>query len=226
MKKSMLTALAVLLIVFSLQAQDCNNYFFLQNNKVVEMTIYNKKGDPNGKQVYTISDVKNSGSSTTSSLQSEFFDKKGKSVVKGSGRVACNGGVMLVDMKMMLPQQQQEQFSKADAKVEDFYIEYPYNMQPGDQLKDGNMNMEMETNGLKQSITMVVNNRKVEAKETVTTSAGTWECYKISFKMKISIKTMGIGMPINTEGYEWYAPGFGIVKSETKQGGTAITSIK
>ncbi len=28
----------------------------------------------------------------------------------------CKGGVMLVDMKMMLPQQQQEQFSKAEAK--------------------------------------------------------------------------------------------------------------
>lgn len=88
------------------------------------------------------------------------------------------------------------------------------------------MDMELDNNGLKQSIHMEVTNRKVEARESVTTTAGTWDCYKISYKSKITIKTMGIGMPINIDGTEWYAPGFGVVKTESKNGGTAITSIK
>jgi len=37
---------------------------------------------------------------------------------------------------------------------------------------------------------------------------------------------MGIGMPFNIDGTEWYAPGFGVVKTESKNGGTAITAIK
>ena len=37
---------------------------------------------------------------------------------------------------------------------------------------------------------------------------------------------MGIGVPIKDEGTEWFAPGFGVVKTEGKHGGTAITSIK
>ena len=226
MKRNLLTASLAALFAFAATAQECTNYYFLQNNKTIEMTIYNKKGDPDGKQIYTVNDVKKDGSGATSNFQSEMFNKKGKSMVKGAGTVQCKGGVMFVDMKVMLPQQQQEQFGKADAKLENMYIEYPVSMQPGDALKDANMNLEINNNGMKQSVVMVVNNRKVEAKESVTTTAGTWECYKISYKSRITIKTMGIGVPINVEGTEWYAPGFGIVKTESKHGGTAITSIK
>jgi hypothetical protein len=106
------------------------------------------------------------------------------------------------------------------------YMEYPQGMKVGDQLKDASMTMDVENKGMKQSVTIVVNNRKVEGKEPVTTPAGTWDCFKISFKSKVIIKTMGIGIPVNVDGTEWYAPGFGVVKSENKHGSSAITSIK
>jgi hypothetical protein len=225
MKKNLLTASAALLLALSAAAQNCN-YYFLQSNKTVEMTIYNRKGDPNGKQIYTVSEVKNGGGATTGNLVSEMFNKKGKSIAKGTGKVECKDGVMLVDMKMKMPEAQQEQFGNADVKGDNMYIEYPADMKPGDQLKDANMNLDINNNGMKQSVDMVINNRKVEAKEPVTTAAGTWECFKISYKSRINIKTMGVGIPVNIEGTEWFAPGFGIVKTESKHGGTAITSIK
>ncbi len=226
MKNRMLTALVAIFLSGSIAAQDCNNYYFLQNNKTIEMTVYNRKGDPDGKYIYTVSDVKNSGATTTGTFQSEMFNKKGKSTVKGSGKVECKGGAMFMDMRVILPQAQQEQFAKADAKLESIYIEYPVDMKAGDQLKDANMNLEIDNNGMKQSVIMNVSNRKVEAKESVTTTAGTWDCFRISSKTRVNIKTMGIGIPVNFESTEWYAPGFGIVKTESKHGGTAITSIK
>jgi hypothetical protein len=133
---------------------------------------------------------------------------------------------MMVDMKMSLPAAQQEQFGTTDAKADNIYMEYPASMNIGDQLKDATMDMEIENKGMKQSVSMIVNNRKVEGKESVTTAAGTWDCYKISYKSKITIRTMGIGIPVSFEGTEWFAPGFGIVKTQSKHGGTAITSIK
>jgi hypothetical protein len=225
MKKNLLTASAAILLALGATAQQCN-YYFLQNNKTVEMTIYNRKGDPNGKQIYTVGEVKNSGGGATSNLNSEMFNKKGKSIAKGTGKVECKDGVMFVDMKMKLPEAQQEQFANADVKADNMYIEYPASMQPGDQLKDANLTMDINNNGMKQSVVMVINDRKVEAKEPVTTTAGTWDCYKISFKSKITIRTMGVGIPVNLEGTEWFAPGFGVVKTESKHGGTAVTSIK
>jgi hypothetical protein len=99
-------------------------------------------------------------------------------------------------------------------------------MKVGDDLKDATLDMTIDNSGMKQTVNMVTSNRKVEAKESITTTAGTWDCFKISYKSKITIKTMGMGIPFNIEGFEWFAPGFGIVKTESKHGGTAITAIK
>ncbi|OQP51357.1 hypothetical protein A4H97_27675 [Niastella yeongjuensis] len=226
MRSTFLLASFIGLLSNASLAQDCNNFYFLQKNKTVEMTIFNKKGEANGKQVYTISDVTNSGDLITGTVNSEMFDKKGKSIAKGHSQIVCNGGVMMIDMTMQLPQQQQEQFAKADVKADKIYIEYPNNMKIGDQLKDATLNMDIDNAGMKQNINMVTSNRSVAAKESVTTTAGTWDCFKITYKSKVTVKTMGIGMPFNIEGTEWFAPGFGIVKTESKYGGTAITAIK
>jgi len=226
MRKILLLTALLLLLQVSTQAQDCTNYYYLQKNKTIEMSIYSKKGDPNGKQVYTVSDVTNNNNGITATVNSELFNKKGKSLAKSSSQIVCNKGVMMLDMTMQLPQQQQEQFAKANVKADKIYIEYPSAMKVGDNLKDAILDMTIDNAGMTQSINMVTSDRKVVAKESVTTTAGTWDCFKISFKSKVTIKTMGIGIPINIEGTEWFAPGFGLVKTESKYGGTAITAIK
>ena len=113
-----------------------------------------------------------------------------------------------------------------DAKVENVYIEYPSNMTAGDNLKDGHMELEMYNKGMKQTLTLDVINRKVEGKEKITTPAGSWDCYKITNNTKMKMKTMGIGVPMNMDVTEWFAPGFGVVKTQSKYGETAITSIR
>ncbi|HEY6902030.1 MAG TPA: hypothetical protein VI233_15345 [Puia sp.] len=223
----LLIALAVLGLTKTAQAQDCKSYLFLQKDKTIENTIYNKKGEPNGRQVYSVSDVSTSGGVTSGTVNSELFDKKEKSMAKANSVVRCNGGVMMIDMKMLLPQQQQEQYgNKIDAKAEDFYLEYPGGMKVGDALKDGTMTLNINNGGMSQTLNMLISDRKVEGQESVTTPAGTWDCLKISYRCKIGIKTGPINIPFNFEGMEWYAPGVGVIKTQSKYGGTAITSIK
>ena len=219
-------ALVCVLSVISMHAQDCKHYYYLQNNKTIEMSIYDKKGDVNGKLVYTIDGVANAGGLTTANVQSHVFDKKGRTIAKGTSVMKCNGGVLMINMKMMMPTPQAEQFSQTNVKAQDFYIEYPTDMGKGDQLKDGTLSMDVDNNGIPQSLTMTISDRKVEDKEKVTTSAGSWDCYKISYKSKMTIRMMGVGVPVNMDGTEWYAPGFGVVKTQSKHGGTEITSIK
>src|SRR5687768_16773652 len=122
-------------------AQDCTGLYYMQNNKTVEVTIYNKKGNENGKQVYTISDVNKAGSTVTSTVNSEMFDKNGKSVARASNKIKCDGGVMMMDMKMFIPSQQMEQMKNAEATASASYLEYPASINIGDKLKDGKFNM-------------------------------------------------------------------------------------
>ena len=218
--------LLVFFIALKPYAQNCGGYYYLQNNKTVEMSMLDKKGDLSGKLVYTVRDVQNDNNEMSASVESQIFDKKGRTIAKGSSRMKCNGGVMMMNMKMMIPAPQAEQFSQASAKSDDFYIEYPVSMNKGDELKEGRLTMEVDNNGMQQSISINVYDRKVEDKEKVTTPAGTWDCYKISYKNKMSIRMMGVGIPMNIEGTEWYAPGFGVVKSYSKHGTMEITAIK
>lgn len=216
-----------LFISGTLSAQDCSSYYYMQNNKTVEMTISNNKGKESGKMIYKISGVKKNGITVSSTVNSEFIDTKGKVVTTAINNIKCENGVMQMDMKVFIPAAQQEQMKTGNATASDVYLEYPAKMNVGDQLKDGEFKMDYEnTGGMKSSIEISITERKVEGKESVSTAAGTWECYKISAKNKITTRIAGIGIPIKMDVTEYFAPGFGIVKTESKTGKTEITSIK
>ena len=227
LKHFMATGLICFLAALSVHAQECAHFLFLQKNKVVEETIYNKKGEPNGKKVYEVSDVSTSGGTTTAKLNSELFDKKGKSIAKSTSSVQCTGGAILIDMKMEMPEQDnQQQTFDVDASAQGNYIDYPYSMKVGDDLKDGTFTLDMKRGSIAQTVNMQITQRKVLAQESITTPAGTWDCFKISSHNHVAIKTGFISIPFNVDVIEWYAPGFGIIKTETKHGTTLITSIK
>ena len=190
------------------------------------MTITNKKDKETGKTVYTISDVNKTGATVSSTVNSEIFDAKGKSIAKGASNIKCTGGVMMIDMKMFISPAQQQQMNMEAAGGAQAFIEYPANMKEGDKLNDGefSMDVKMQT-GMNAHLDVSITNRKVDGKESVTTPAGTWDCFKISYHSRIKVK-IGIGIPINADVTEWYAPGFGVVKTESGGGKTEITAIK
>src|SRR5947207_6965547 len=59
-------------------SQKCGDYYYLQCNKTIEMTISNKKGKEGGKLVYVISNVGKKGNISIATVNSELFDKNGK----------------------------------------------------------------------------------------------------------------------------------------------------
>jgi len=207
-------------------SQQCGNYFFLQSNKTIEMSISNKKGKDVGKLIYVISDVATKGSVTTGTVNSEFIDKNGKSVSKATNSIQCENGNLMMDMKMFIPSAQMEQMGDISATGAASYLEYPSVLKEGDALKDASFSMDFKSaSGLGGHISIDMTNRKGQGKESVTTPAGTWDCYKITYHSKMIFK-MGIGIPMNADVTEWFAPGFGVVKTESSNGTTQITSIK
>jgi len=232
--KSVIFFLVLFLTAITMYAQDCKGFYYLDNSEV-QMTMYDRKAKESGKVTYKISDVAKSGATTTANFTSEMVDEKGKSLSKGAGKYKCTGGILYVDAKVAMPQEQMSAYKDMEVKADEVFIEYPASMAAGQALKDANFKMEMHNKGtLSTTITFDEINRKVEGKETITTPAGTWECWKISYegKFKASLAPMNIGIPINMQGTEWFAPGFGVVKTETfnkngkLMGSTMITSVK
>ena len=200
--------------------------YYLKAGTTIEMTTYSKKGNENGRQVYAISDVTNNNGSVSSTVNSEVFDKNGKSIAKATNKILCNKGVLMMDMKMFIPAQQMEQLNNADAKGTASFLEYPADLKPGDKLKDADFNLDYSANGIASNISINMSERLVLAKENVSSHAGSWDAFRITYKSKIKMKVAGIGLPINMDVTEWYVPGFGTVKTESKNGSTLITAIK
>jgi hypothetical protein len=216
-------------------AQDCGKFFYLTRDAKFEITMYDGNGNVNGKQEWKIDDLKNDGTSWSADVKTKFTDKKGRDGTKAQGIYRCVSGTLNADIKMALPHEQMGAFKNMDIKGNEAYLEYPVNLITGQSLRDANYKMETWNNGsLVAIITFFVNNRKVEGKETVTTTAGSWEAYKITYTSKflVEVGKTGRGIPMNFKITEWFVPGFGIVKSETYNtngklvGSSQLTNLK
>ena len=222
----------IVLPLFSI-AQDCKSFYYLSNNSEVKMTVYDKKGNESGVQTWKISDVKKNGNSYESTINSSFIDEKGKEIAKGNGTYKCENGVLKADMQMSIPPQQMGPYKDAEVKMDPAYIEYPSSPTVGQTLNDADFKMDVESkNALTTTITFKETNRKVDSKEKITTPAGTWDAFVISYDSQFKAQIGPIGVPINSKVKEWFVPNFGIVKTETYskggklEGSTQLTSIQ
>ncbi|MBN2813423.1 MAG: hypothetical protein JXQ80_05060 [Bacteroidales bacterium] len=228
MKKLLLFATICIIAGANLFAQDCPMYYPDVVNARLEYKQYDKKDKLTGSSVQQITDIQKTGNGTTMKVSVESFDDKGKSVGKADLSARCENGVYYIDMKNLMGQQSLEAYKDMEMKVEGGNLEMPSSMKAGDALKDGNMKISFSSGGMSiMNMTFTVTNRKVDAVESITTPAGTFECYKISYdiatKMMVNVKTKGV---------EWYAKDVGLVKSETYStdgkllGYNVLTSIK
>ena len=186
-----------------------------------------KRGDLQG-QVFRKSLTLRSQQVFPVKLMAESFDAKGKSLGTMQLSARCEGGIYFIDMKNLMGQQSMEDYKDMEMKIEGGNLEIPSSMKAGDILKNGDMKIAFSSGGMTvMNMNFSVTNRKVEAVESITTPAGTFECYKISYdiatKMMINVKSKGA---------EWYSKGTGMIKSETYStdgkllGSNVLTAIK
>jgi hypothetical protein len=195
--------------------QDCSSYYFMKNKKSVEMAIFNNKGEPTGTEVFTVTGVTATDAETSANVSVEQFNKKGKRVMAFDNVMKCNGGALLVDFKFLTTHFEEKQYELNERKDKIVYdlLEYPTQLTVGQHLKDGifhNVTYHVEDQQLSK---VEVVDRTVEAKESITTKAGTCDCFRISYKVKILWWIRDRPFPIQKDGVEWYAPGFGVVKT-------------
>jgi hypothetical protein len=120
-----------------------------------------------------------------------------------------------------------------EVKSAEAYLEYPETITVGSVLPDGKFHMDITNQGSDfGSVDVSITQRKVVGQEDVSSTAGTWKCFKITYSSVVKTKVMGMGFPIEMNITEWYAPGFGIVKTETfgsggkMLGSSLVTSVK
>jgi hypothetical protein len=219
--------IACLFITLRLVAQDCTQFYYMQKNKIIEMSSFDDKGAFTSKSISKVSDVNTVNGVTTATVVSEVFDKNGKSKGrKSTMNYKCDGGALTISMNF----DDSKKGNSASKKnnINFTYAEYPTGMKVGDHLKDYTSQFTENIGSTAIVATSQIHDRVVVAKENVTTTAGSWNCLKITYKTTVTISGPYKVPPQTEETTEWIVPGFGIVKVAIKSLGimSEITGLK
>lgn len=211
MKKVFILSIAAL--VFGLQSTaQCNPYFNMKDGASWEMTSYNGKGKAQGKSKYEVVSFNETSNGYESVLKLSVYDENDKKSFESELGISCADQMMQFDMKQFMAPGSLEAMKSMEMEITGDNLEYPPSLSVGDVLKPSKMNIQAGSANIpvKINISVEIVDRKVEAYESVTTPAGTFDCYKISS----TIKTKTI-MKMEAKSVEWVAEGQGVVKTES-----------
>jgi len=207
----MKTKISILIIAFLLSftafsQNACETYYPFQEGLTFEITNYNKKGKKEGVVNYKIIGV----DSNVATMQTIIYDAKGKEVTTTSYNIKCEENKVSIDFKSMMNADMFKQYKDMDMDITGTNLELPNDLQIGQTLKDANMNMAINMGGIKMNMSVDILNRKVLMKESITTPAGTFDCFAISYDNETK---MGLKMQFKIK--EWISEGVGLVRSES-----------
>ncbi len=206
------------LVIFSAAGQKCDTYSFLKKGTEIEMSNYNAKGKLVSISKSKVLEINNLGGKTEAKVEAKSLNEKGKETFSTNLNVLCSGDKVSFSMKNMMGSDQMAGMKDMEMKVDETMLDYPSNFTVGNTLKDGNFKAEMYTGGMKiMTMNFNITNRKVVGQENVTTPAGEFNCYKITYSG--NIKTI---VNMNFDATEWYSPKLGLVKSETTRNGKSM----
>ena len=195
------------------------------------MTHYSVKDKVTGKSLSQILSVEDNGGVLTAHIKGTAFDKKGEEITSLNFEYICDNGVLKMDMNKFIPVDMFGSDTDIEFEMKGDYLELPKSLEIGQSLKDGMIEgkMTMEGNPAMANMALAVKifNRKVEAKEDITTPAGSFSCYKISYEMESSTKVMGINNKVNLKGIDYLSEGVGVIKTESynKKGNLSSYSL-
>lgn len=206
-----------------INAQNCSQYYPMEEGVTMEYTSYNSKGKTEGTIAYTVTEVINDGNTSTASLEMLYKDDKGKELFNSGYSYSCSGNIVTIDYESLLSSQMLEQFGEMDMEITGTDIELPNDLGVGQELEDANISIKISMSGMNMNSSVEMINRRVEKKETITTPAGTFDCFVLfsENKTKMMVSTMSLSSRL------WLAENIGMVKQESynKNGKLTYSSV-
>lgn len=212
----------------SVAAGGCNKMIFFKEGAEIDSKTYDGNGKETGSQHTKIVSVNDDGGITVATAQSTDTAGSGKPF---EVNYKCDGKKIYVDVASVLNNAAKNKSGKFEATP----VEYPIDITEGETLPDMDGTMNMEANGKTTRVKYHFKNRKVEGKEDITTPAGTFSCYKITNSVETEMDMPGMTEQMKKvmetmkdkfkmSSVTWFAPSFGILKSETYLNGKLQSS--
>lgn len=224
MKTNLFTVFLGLIGTISISAQDnCSKFYPMTEGVSMEYTNYNKKGKVEGVSSYKVIDSDSNGSTTNATMAINLKDEKGKDIYNTNYKLSCSGNMVTLDYESLLPSEMMKQYQDMDIQITGNDIEIPNELSVGQNLSDANVTMKISMSGINMSIAVDMLKRNVEKKESITTPAGTYDCYVLFSENHSKAMMVNQVYPSRV----WLAEGVGMVKQETyKKNGDLMSSTQ
>ncbi|MCW5517899.1 hypothetical protein [Muriicola sp. Z0-33] len=204
--KSLLALCVLLFIIMPINAQDCSKYYPLEEGTTFQITNYEKKDKVAGVIDYVVK----SSSGDSAILSYEMRDDKGEVFMSSEYGIICKDDGIAIDFKSLMSPGVMNQYKDMEVDISGTDLVLPNNLSPGQQLPDADILMNVSVPPMNMKLTVKMLNRNVEANETVTTPAGTFDCVVITYDHETKM-----GMKISGKAKQWFAEDVGMVKSES-----------
>ena len=192
--------------VTSVHSQDCSKYFPMDEGAKFQITNYDKKDKVSGIMDYVVKEV----SGNTATMFYEMKDEKGKILNSSEYGVTCTDEGLKIDFSSLMSPEVMGQYKDMEVEMSGTDLLYPNNLSSGQSLPDANVLMTVKMPPMNMKMHMDFINRKVEGKESVSTPAGTFDCYVITYDNESKM-----GIKIKYSSKLWLSQGYGMVKQET-----------
>ena len=191
---------------------DCRPYVPVTKGTKWEHTNYSAKGKVTGKTGFELLDVTETEEGVTFTIKATSYDKKGEEIFSNQYNAYCKNGKFQLDMAFKINGEAMQAYQNMEVDLDASEFEIPdLDAAAGTTLEDGSLTMSIGASSFSMlKLTVLVTDRKVEARESYTTPVGTFDCIKLS--QKVSTK---IGIKVEASSREWYAEEVGLVRSES-----------
>lgn len=207
--KTLITVLSLLFITsLGISQNDCNKFYPLNEGTKFQITVYDNKEKPSAIIDYAVVNVRKSGGDKIGTINSKMTDGNGKKITDTSFDVSCNGEMVSIDFKSLINPQVFEQFGNMDYEITGTNMVWPNNLSVGQKLPDATMNMKINMSGINMTMTVEITDREVIGKETITTPAGSFNCFVLTYTTDLK---MGVSQRSTSK--EWVTEKIGSVKS-------------
>ncbi len=209
--KNLLSFVMLALMTIPAMSQ-CNEFFPMRENVKVHYDHTDKKDKVTLKTTQMMKNVSGSGNSMRGIMVQEMIDvKKNEIITTSESDWICDNGTVSFHVNSMSHMEAAGAGNNMTVEVSGDKFDVPSTFKVGQALDDLTYTVKIMMGSMTMmNRTFTVADRKVEALESVTTPAGTFDCYKVTF---LTSSSGGIGAG-TTKSAVWYAKDIGLVKSE------------
>ncbi len=209
MKTKNLILILVLLLTTVVSAQyQCSRFYPFEAGVALNYHFYDELGNQAGAVTYSIDSVEEIAGIQYATMGHSLQDNNGNRISGSEYKLSCEGGLLSIDFNSFVRPDMLRRLG-SDYDITGTNLVLPNELTIGDALPDADLNINATIGGTAVNFTISFNDRNVIREETITTEAGTFDCYVIAFNME-----MNMGYPYTISSRMWLSEGVGMVQQE------------